>query len=69
MVKMKLENEQIPYYPHNSEQMITDFLKNSVETRILCLHICFLIRGIRWKTNFVGPLGRRCRQSNMAAMN
>ena len=39
-----------------------------VETRILCLHICFLIRGIRWKTNFVGPLGPRWRKSNMAAI-
>ena len=40
---------------NNSEQIIIDSLKNIVEPRILCLHICFLIRGIRWKTNFVGP--------------
>ena len=62
--------KKFPILPmlNNSEQMITDSLKNIVETRIVCLHICFLIRGIRWKTNFVGPLGRRWRQSNMAAM-
>ena len=53
---------------NNSEQIIIDSLKNVVEPRMLCLHICFLIRGIRWKTNVVGPLGLRWRKSNMAAM-
>ena len=43
-------------------------LKNIVETQMVCLHICFLIRGIRWKRNFVDPLGPRWRKSNMAAM-
>ena len=52
---------------NNSEQIIIDSLKNIVEPRIVCLHICFLIRGIRWKTNCVGPLGLRWRKSNMAA--
>ena len=69
---MGLENEKkIPILPmlNNSEQIITDSVKkNIIETRILCLHICFLIRGIRWKTNLVGPLGPRWRKSNMAAM-
>ena len=52
-----------------TKQIATDdFLKNIVGPRILCLHICFLIRGIRWKTNCVGPLGPRWRKSNMAAM-
>ena len=27
--------------------------------------MCFLIRGIRWKTNLDGPLGPRWRKSNM----
>ena len=32
-----------PIHPilNNSEQMITDSLKNIVETRIVCLHIMF----------------------------
>ena len=67
---MRLENEKIPILPmlNHAEQIIIDSLKNIVETRILCLHACFLIRGIRWKTNFVGPLGPRWRKSKMAAM-
>ena len=63
--------KKVPIFPmlNNSEQIITDSLKkNIVETQIVCLHICFLIRGIRWKTNFVGPLGPRWHKSNMAAM-
>ena len=43
---------------NHAEQIITDSLKKKiVETRIVCLHICILIWGIRWKTNFDGPLG------------
>ncbi len=53
---------------NHAEQIIIDSLIIIVETRILCLHICFLIRGIRWQTNFVGPLGPSWRKSNMAAM-
>ena len=62
--------KKFPILPmlNNSEHIIIDSLKNIVGPRILCLHICFLIRGIRWKTNFVGPLGPRWRKSNMAAM-
>ena len=60
-----------PYSPHVTSRGTNDHRfskKNIVETRILCLHIRFLIRGIRWKTNCVGPLGPRWRKSNMAAM-
>ena len=53
---------------NHEEQIIIDSLIIVVETRILCLHICFLIRGIRRQTNFVGPLGPNWRKSNMAAM-
>ena len=62
--------KKFPILPklNNSEQIIIDSLKNIVGPRIVCLHICFLIRGIRWKTNCVGPLGPRWRKSNMAAM-
>ncbi len=62
--------KKFPILPmlNHAEQILIDSLKNIVETRILCLHICFLIREIRWKPNFVGPLGPRWRQSNMAAM-
>ena len=67
--KLGLKMTKFPILPmlNNPEQIIIDSLKNIVEPRILCLHICFLIRG-RWKTNFVGPLGLRWRKSNMAAM-
>ena len=62
--------KKFPILPmlNHAEHIIIDSLKDIVETRILCSHICFLIRGIRWKTNFVGPLGPRLRKSNMAAM-
>ena len=53
---------------NHAEYFFIDSLKNIVETRILCLHICFLIWGIRWKTNCVSPLGPRWRKSNMATM-
>ena len=63
--------KQFPILPrlNNSEQIITDSLKKiSLKRELYVSVICFLIRGSRWKTNFVGPLGLRWRKSNMAAM-
>ena len=62
--------KKFPILPmvNHLEQIIIDSLKNIVGPRILFLHICFLIQGIRWKTNVVGPLGPRWRKFNMAAM-
>ena len=52
--------KKFPILPmlNNSKQIITDSQQNIVETRNeMSTDICFLIRGIRWKPNFVGPLG------------
>ena len=63
--------KKFPILPmlNHAEQILIDSLKKyRRNVVIVCLHICFLIREIRWKTDFVGPLGPRGRKSNMAAM-
>ena len=51
---------------YHAEQIIIDYLKKISSKRELYVYImCFLIRGIRWKTNLDGPLGPRWRKSNM----
>ena len=58
---MRLENYEIPYSPlvtscgTNYHRFSKKYI---VEKQMLFLYICFLIRGMRWKTNFVGPLGK-----------